>query len=162
MRLLFRVTRAVALIAAMAAFASPAAGQTSDPPKVSARTFTAGSAAVTVTGAVTFTQDVPLNIPASISDGGMTWIQYGVSGGAEPNLLMTYAESGEVGVSVGQGKFAATAGVMPGEQPQCSGGTEVTATLVSGHYSCPDIVSYDSRTGKMGKVKVEVRFTAKS
>jgi hypothetical protein len=51
---------------------------------------------------------------------------------------------------------------MPGEQPQCSGGTEVTGTLVSGHYTCPDIVSYDSRTGKMGKVKIEVRFTAKS
>ena len=162
MRLLFRVTRAVALLAATAAFASPAAGQTSDPPKVSARTFTAGSATVTATGAVTFTKEVPLNVPASIADGGMTWIQYGVSGGADANLLMTYSEIGEVGVGVGQGKFSATAGVMPGEKPQCSGGTEVTATQVSGHYTCPDITSYDSGTGKMGKVKIEVRFTAKT
>jgi hypothetical protein len=162
MRLLLRVPRAVALLLSTAAFASSASGQSSEPPKVSARTFTAGSAAVSVTGEISFTQDIALNIPASISDGGMTWIQYGVSGGAEPNLLITYGETGEVGIGVGRGKFGATAGVMPGETPQCSGGSEVTQTLVSGHYTCPDIVSYDPGTGKMGKVKIEVRFTAQS
>jgi hypothetical protein len=163
MRLLPLVTTAVAAVLAMAGSASPAGSQTNEMPKITARTFTAGSAAVTVTGSGTFTQDIPLNAPASFSDGTMTYIQFGVSGAAEPNLLMTYsAESGETGITLGRGKFVATAGVMPGEKPQCSGGTEVTGAMVSGHYTCPGITSYDSGTGKMGKVNIEVRFTAKS
>ena len=152
---------AVVAVLAMVVSASPAGSQTNEAPKISDRTFTGGSAAVTVSGAVTFTQDIPLNVPASIAS-GMTWIQFGVSGAAEPNLLMTYSETGEIGVSVGRGKFVATAGITPGEKPQCSGATEVTATMVSGHYTCPGITSYDAGTRKMGEVKIEVRFTAKS
>jgi hypothetical protein len=38
----------------------------------------------------------------------------------------------------------------------------VTSALVSGHYTCAGVVSHDAATSKMGKVDIEVRFTAKS
>jgi hypothetical protein len=38
----------------------------------------------------------------------------------------------------------------------------VTGALVSGHYTCAGVVSHDAATSKMGKVDIEVRFTAKS
>ena len=146
----------------MAASASPARSQTGAPPTISSRSFTGGSAAVTVAGSVRFTQDIPINAQASIADGGMTWLQFGASGASEPNALITYGETGEIGISVGRGKFVTTAGITPGETPQCSGKTEVTASAVSGRYTCPGIVSYDATSGKMGKVDIEVRFTATS
>ena len=55
-----------------------------------------------------------------------------------------------------------TTGIAPGETPQCAGSTSVTGASVAGHYTCPGVVSYDAASGKMGKVDVEVRFTAKS
>jgi hypothetical protein len=156
-----RLLVGVAAACLAAASTSPAASQAGAPPTISARSFTGGSAAVTVTGTVEFTQDVPLNAQASFGDGEKTWIQFGASGAETPNALLTYGD-GEVGVSVGRGRFVATAGIMVGDTPQCSGSAEVTAALVSGHYSCPGIVSYDAKTGKMGKVNIDVRFTAKS
>ena len=146
----------------LAARASPAAAQTGGQPAISARSFTGGSAASTVTGTVRFEQDVPINAQASFGDGTMTWIQFGVSGAETPNVLITYnSESGETGITVGRGKFIATAGVAPGETPQCTGKTEVTPTQVSGDYRCPGLDSYDAATGTMGKVDIAVRFTAK-
>ena len=56
MRLISRLTRIVAAFIATAASASPAVSQTSAAPKISNRTYTAGSAAVTVTGSVSFTR----------------------------------------------------------------------------------------------------------
>jgi hypothetical protein len=162
MRLLSRVTRAIATLVAAAVSATPAVSQTATAPKISNRTYTAGSAAITVSGSVSFTQDVPINTQASITSDGTTWLQYGASGAAEPNALITYGETGEIGVSAGRGKFGVTAGITPGEKPQCTGATEVTATEVSGHYTCPGVTSYDSQTRKMGTVSLEVRFTAKS
>ena len=145
----------------LAAGVSPAAGQHGYP-AISARQFAAGSAKVTVSGSAQIDQDVPINTQASFGDGGMTWLQFGASGSEAPNALITYGETGEVGVSVGQGKFIATAGNTPGEKPQCSGKTEVIATLVSGTYTCKGVTSHDGTTGKMGKVDIALRFTAKS
>jgi hypothetical protein len=153
--------RAAAAGLVLAALASPAAAQTGVVPTVSGRTFTAGSAKVTVTGSFQIDQDIPINVPASFGDGGMTWIQFGVSGADAPNALITY-QPGEMGIITGKGKFIATAGVMAGETPQCSGKSEVTRALVSGHYTCIGIASYNPATGKMGKVDIEVTFTAKS
>jgi hypothetical protein len=101
---------------------------------------------VTVTGAV---------------DGEMTWLQFSVSGSEAPNALITY-QPGEVGITVGKGKFIATAGNITGEEPKCSGNVEVTAGSISGHYTCPGVVSHDVATSKMGKVNIDIRFTAKS
>ena len=141
--------------------ASPAAAQTGGHPVISARSFTGGSAVTSVTGAVQFEQDVPINSQASFGDGTSTWLQFGVSGAETPNVLITYGETGETGIIVGKGKFSATAGVNPGETPECTGKTDVTPAQVSGEYHCPGVVSYNVKTGKMDKVDIAVRFTAK-
>jgi hypothetical protein len=151
----------ISTIALLVCLAPYAAGQTGKTPKVSARQFTGGSATVSVRGVVEIAAEVPLNTQASISDGEMTWLQYGASGSETPNALITYSPY-EVGVSVGKGKFIVTAGVMEGEKPQCSGSSEVTGDAITGHYTCPGLTSYDAATGKMGKVDIDVRFTAKS
>ena len=146
---------------ALAVLASPAGGQTGGVPTISSRYFVGGSAKLTVSGSVQIDQEVAINAPASFGDGEMTWIQFGVSGSEAPNVLITY-QPGEVGIIVGRGKFIATAGIMTGEKPQCSGKSEVTATSVSGHYTCVGVGSHDAATSKLGKVDIEIRFTAKS
>jgi hypothetical protein len=145
----------------LAVVASPIAGQESDLPTISGRYFASGSAKVTVSGAVRIDQEVPINTKASFGDGEMTWVQFGASGSEEPNVTITYQPT-EVGIVVGKGKFIATAEVMKGEKPQCSGKTEVTETSVTAHYTCPGIPSHDAATGKMGKVDIDISFTAKS
>jgi hypothetical protein len=147
--------------AALVCLAPRAAGQTGKTPTVSARQFNGGSATVSVHGVVEIAAEVPLNTQASVADGEMTWLQFGASGSEAPNALITYS-SYEVGVSVGKGKFIVTAGNMEGEKGQCSGSSEVTGSTITGHYTCPGLTSYDAATGKMGKVDIEVRFSAKS
>jgi hypothetical protein len=141
---------------------SPARGQTDRPPAISERQFTGGSAKVTVTGFTKIDEDIAINTKASYGDGEMTWLQFGVSGSEEPNAVITYGETGEIGITVGKGKLIATGGIIPGEKSQCSGKVQVTGTLVSGEYTCAEVTSYDAATGKMGKVDIKVRFTAKS
>ena len=150
----------LALVAA--AVVSPAVAQEQAYPPISARQFTAGSIEVRVTGSQTIDETIPINVPASIGDGEVTWLQYGASGSESPNSLITYTQTGEVGVSVGKGKFTVTAGVTPGEKPQCEGKTEVLPTLITGKYTCRGITSYDGATGTMGKVDVVVAFRATS
>jgi hypothetical protein len=141
---------------------SPGLAQKAAYPAISARQFTSGSIEVTVTGSEKIKAAIPINKEASIGDGEMTWLQYGASGSESPNSLITFGQTGEVGVSAGRGKFMVTAGVMPGEKPQCDGKTDVSATLISGNYTCRGITSYDAKSGTMGKVDMVVRFTAKS
>jgi len=145
----------------LAVLASPAGGQTGGFPTISSRYFAGGSAKVTVSGSVRIDQEVAINTKASFGDGEMTWLQFGASGSEAPNALITYGD-GEVGITVGKGKFVATAGIVAGEAPQCSGTVQVTGASVSGHYTCAGVVSHDGATGKMGKVDIEIRFTAKS
>jgi hypothetical protein len=140
---------------------SPARGQTGGPPTISARQFVDGSAKVTVSGSAQIDQEIAINTKASFGDGGMTWLQFGESGSEAPNLLITYGETGEIGISVGKGKFVATGGIIPGEESQCSGKVQVNGTSVVGDYTCAGVVSHDPAT-KMGKVDIKVRFTAKS
>jgi hypothetical protein len=151
---------ALALIALAAV--QPAPAQEQAYPPISARQFTEGSIEVRVTGSQNIDETIPINAQASIGDGEVTWLQYGASGSESPNSLITYTQTGEVGVSVGKGKFIVTAGVTPGEQPQCEGKTEVAPTLITGKYTCRGISSYDAATGTMGKVDVIVAFTATS
>jgi hypothetical protein len=161
MRVLQFLATAATSVLVLAAYASAGAAQTGAIPKISGRSFTGGSVKVSVKGSVQFEQEVPINVQASFGDGEMTWLQFGVSGADTPNALLTFAPY-EVGVTVGRAKFIATAGVAEGEKPQCTGSTDVTAATVTGHYTCPGIVTHDGATGKMGKVDIEVRFSAKS
>jgi len=136
--------------------AAPRAKSPPAVPQISARSYTGGSAKVTVTGAFQIDADVPINTEASISDGEMTWLQFGASGSPEPNALITVSEQ-EVGVSAGRGKQIVTVGGA-----ECSGQAEVTPKSITGSYSCKGITSYDAATGKMGTVNIEIRFTATS
>lgn len=159
-----RAPRSPAMLVAvvlLAALASPLTAQDGRPPVISQRQFSGGSAKVTVTGAFTIDQEIPLNTPASISDGESTWLQFGASGAAEPNILITYGETGETGVIVGKGKNSATGGITPGQESDCAGTVKVTPTLVSGEYTCRGLTSYDPGKG-MGTVDIKVAFSAKS
>jgi hypothetical protein len=140
----------------------PALAQEAAYPPISARQFTDGSIEVKVTGSQSIDEEIPINTQASIGGGDVTWLQYGASGSESPNALITFTQTGEVGVSAAKGKFTFTAGVTPGEKPQCDGKTEVAPTLITGSYTCLGITSYDAATGKMGKVDVVAAFTAKS
>lgn len=125
-------------------------------PVISGRYYVSGSAKVKVTGEFQFNTVIPINKQASFGDGEMTWIQYGVSGAEEPNLLVTVSLY-ELGFGIGLGKQGATAG---GEQ--CTGDMDVKPAMITGHYKCLGIASYDPRTGKMGKVDFEIDMTAGS
>jgi hypothetical protein len=153
---------AAAVLLILAGRPAPAAAQTSGFPDISRRQYTGGSAKVTVTGSANIDAEIPLNTQASFSDGeSSTWLQFGASGSAEPNALITYGETREIGIIVGKGKLSATGGIMPGEQSDCAGKVQVTETLISGEYTCKGLTSYLPGQG-MGKVDIKVSFTAKS
>ena len=161
MRRIPRLASIVVVGCALCLSASPAAAQTDGFPTISGRQFTGGSAKVTVTGSTQITQEIPINTTASFGDGESTWLQFGASGAAEPNALITYGQTKEIGIIIGKGKFAVTGGIMPGEKSECSGKASVTATLISGDYVCTGLVSKEA-SGGMGNVDVKVSFTAKS
>lgn len=101
-----------------------------------------------------------LNKPASITDDGHTWIQYGVSGAPELNVLFTNAEDmAEHGVSIGVGPYTVTATSTSGE---CRTKFDVKPATISGHYSCTGSTGYNKDTGQMGKIDIEVDFNAGS
>lgn len=128
-------------------------------PVISARGYTTGSARVKVTGSFQVDAEIPINTQASLSDGEMTWLQYGASGAETPSSLVTVSPS-EVGLSAGLGKKTALAGAN-----ECKGSMSVTDKLVSGSYKCVDVASHDpneTRNFGVGKVDMEISFTAGS
>ena len=161
MRRLAPFARIASLGFVLSLLAPPLAAQTDGFPTISGRQYTGGSAKVTVTGSTTISQEIPINTQASFSDGESTWLQFGASGAAEPNALITYSQTKETGITLGEGKFIVTGGIMYGEQPQCSGKVSVTATLISGTYTCSGLTSKQA-SGGMGTVDVKVTFTAQS
>lgn len=123
-------------------------------PVISQRNYAGGQIIVKVSGAFEFDATIPLNQPASISDGQMTWLQYGASGAETPNALITVSTE-EIGLTVSRGKQIATAGAA-----DCSGGMKVESVVVSGKYKCADVTAHDPSTGAMGKVGFDIEFTA--
>ena len=138
------------------AAAGAGSGGGGDFPAISNRTYTGGSAQIAVGGFFTMDAKTDLNKPASISDDGHTWLQYGDSGAEAANATITFHD-GESGVIVAQGSFTATGG---GEQ--CKTKTDVTDATVAGHFSCTGVTGYDKATGNMGNVTIEIRFKADS
>lgn len=130
--------------------------RTVDVPVISARSYVAGSAKVKVSGSFQIDAVIPINTQASTSAGDMTWLQYGDSGSEAPNALVTIS-SYEIGIGVANGKPTATIGAA-----DCEGGMEIKEVLVKGHYTCPNVTSYDPRSGQMGSVDIEIDFTATS
>ena len=142
--------------AAAADSAAPVNQTAAEVPVISKRTYVGGNAKVKVTGSFQIDADIPINTKASISDAGMTWLQYGVSGSEPPEALVTVSTD-EVGIMVGRGKQTATIGAA-----DCKGKMEVAATLITGHYTCVGVTSYDPGTGSMGKIDIELTFSAQS
>ncbi len=143
----------------LAVAANPAGGQSDTVPKISARSFVSGSATIVVRGTVQIDAEVPINTAASFGDGEMTWLQFGDSGSAAPNVGVTFSAY-EVGVSVGRGRFVATGGFIPGERSECSGKTEVTASSVTGQYKCVGVTSNEPGGSGSGTVDIDIRFAA--
>lgn len=130
--------------------------RTVDVPVISTRYYVGGSATVKVSGSFQIDSVIPINTQASYSAGDMTWLQYGNSGSEVPEALVTVSTF-EIGVMVAHGKPTATIGAV-----DCAGGMEVKEVLVTGHYKCPNVTSYDPRSGQMGTVDIEIDFTAAS
>jgi len=151
-----RTLRSSALLLAAALAAATPALTADGVPIISPRGYVSGSAKVTVSGSFNISADIPINKQASMSDGEMTWLQYGVSGAAEPNMLLTVS-SYEVGFGVARGKATATAGAE-----DCKGDMKVETAAVSGTYKCLGVTSYDPSTGQMGTVDIEIQFVATS
>jgi len=127
---------------------------------ISNRTYTSGSVHAKVTGFFAADGSQDLNKPASITDDGHTWLQYGASGAPELNVLFTNDESmAENGVNIGIGPYTVTATSTSGE---CKTKFDVAPATVSGHYSCTGSTGYDKNSGQMGKVDIEVDFSAGS
>ncbi len=127
---------------------------------ISPRTYTGGT--VTVKGSGFFEVDgsQSLNVPASISDGVKTWLQYGVSGSPGLDVLFTNSlDLAEHGIMVGVGSNTVTTTSTSGE---CQTQVDVTPTLITGRYICTGSTGYNSQTGQMGEVDVEIEFSAGS
>ncbi len=140
----------------------PAASAQRHYPPISARQFVSGNIQIKVTGAFAMNETVALNTMASIGDGDMTWLQYGVSGSAQPEALITFTDTNEIGIFVARNKMQATSGVGGNEKPWCTGKVDVTGKRITGQFTCASVTSYDQGTKNMGKVTIEVRFTAES
>src|SRR5262245_41446196 len=96
-----RAAAGIAILCVTAGVESPA-----EIPVISARTYVDGSAKVTVTGSFQINEDIAIDKEASLSDGEMTWLQYGASGLEAPNALVTVS-TGEVRLHVARGKQTA-------------------------------------------------------
>jgi hypothetical protein len=125
-------------------------------PVISARTYTTGRVRLSVNGHFDIDASPALDTQASVSDGGYTWIQYGASGSEAPNATVTIG-NGDMGISVAVGRYVATA-----TSTDCSMTTGVTATKVSGHFTCSKVTGYNQADGSMGDVAIEIEFEANS
>jgi len=123
-------------------------------PVISARTYTTGHIQLSVSGHFDIEASPELDTQASISDGGYSWIQYGTSGSETPNATVTIG-NGDMGISVAVGRYIAT-----GTSTECSMTTNVTATKVTGHFTCPKVTGYNQADRSMGNVTIEIDFEA--
>ena len=140
--------------------AAPPDGGSRDALIISPRTYTVGTVKAKVTGFFAVDGSQQLNKPASITDEDQTWIQYGVSGAPELNVLFTNSTAmAENGINVSVGPYTVTATSTSGE---CRTKFDVKPTTITGHYSCTGSTGYNNKTGEMGKVDVEVDFDAGS
>lgn len=130
-----------------------------DPLVISERTYTSGTVKAKVTGF--FTVDGTQQLGQSgLTDDDQTWIPYGTSGAQELNVLFTNStDMAEHGVTIGYGPYIVTATSTSGE---CRTKVDVQPATVTGHYSCKGVTAQNNQTREMGKVDIEVEFSAGS
>ncbi len=128
--------------------------------KISSRTYVGGNTKTKVSGFFKVDGSQELNKPASITDDGHTWLQYGVSGAQDLNVLFTNDEElPENGVTLAVGPYTVTATSTSGE---CRTTFDITPATGIGHFSCTGSTGYNKDNGQMGKVDIEVEFNATS
>ena len=128
--------------------------------KISDRSYSGGSTHTKVSGFFEVDGNQDLNKPASVTNGGQTWLQYGDSGAQELSVTFTNSEDmAESGVTIGVGPYTAVGTSTSGE---CQPKIDVTAANVSGHFSCHGVTAYNKDNSQMGKVNIEVDFNASS
>ena len=138
----------------------PGSGPSQEALVISPRTYQAGTVTAKVTGFFQVDGTQTLNVPASITDEDQTWIQFGVSGAQELNVLFTNSTAmAENGVNIGVGPYTVTVTSTSGE---CRTKFDVQPKTITGHYSCTGSTGYNNKTGEMGKVDVEIDFAASS
>jgi hypothetical protein len=131
-----------------------------EPVVISPRTYTGGTVSAKVAGFFDVDGGQTLNVPASMTDDDQTWLQYGVSGAPELNVLFTNSQAmAEHGVTIAIGPYTVTTTSSSGE---CKTEIDVTPVLITGRYSCSGSTGYNNQTREMGEVDVEVEFTAGS
>lgn len=127
---------------------------------ISPRTYTEGTVKVKVVGFFEVDGTQTVNVTASLSDEEQTWLQFGVSGGPGLDVMFTNSQSmAEHGVTIGLGPYSVTTTSTSGE---CQTQVDVKPTLITGRYSCSGSTGYNKQTRQMGKVDVEVEFSAGS
>lgn len=124
---------------------------------ISERYFSDGTISVQVVGLFEVATDIELYAPASYGDGQMTWIQFGEGFTDTHTATVTVDPSGEAAVTVSSGNFNAT-----GDVETCAVDIDVSDALVAGTLSCHDVIGFDSPTGAVGPVQIEVTFSAAS
>lgn len=129
-------------------------------PTISARSYTAGSAPLNVTGSFNFSSTLALLPQDAFSDGVETTLNYGFH--LDPGgMLLVFSErtgADGLGLNVSYGPFIAT---YTGEG--CSWEVEVTDANLSGHISCTGIpVTHEPDGTDAGVVDIELDFSADS
>jgi hypothetical protein len=128
-------------------------------PPISDRLFTDGSAQAAVKGDLSINANLSTDKIRSYVQDGLSWIGFGTEGANDgtAEILITFGE-GDPGNSV-----EVTSGdrVAIGKDAQCQFSVHVTATLVSGHVSCPSADVFNG-TEVVGKVSIELDFSASS
>lgn len=139
---------------------SPTPGPGTTIPKISARTYIAGSAPLSVTGAFNFSSTLALLLQDASSDGVETTLNYGFHVDPGGMLLVFSQRPGAdgLGLNVSYGPFVAT---YVGEG--CTWEVEVTDATLSGHISCTGIpVTHEPDGTAAGVVDIELDFSADS
>jgi hypothetical protein len=136
-------------------------GNNSAIPPISDRLFTGGSAQAAVTGDMSFNANLSTDKLRSYVQDGLSWIGFGSEGASDgtAEILITFGEGdpgNTVNVTSGDGERVAI-----GKDDQCQFSVHVTATVVSGHVSCPSADVF-SGTKVVGKVSIELDFSASS
>lgn len=152
-------------------FASPLAGSPQAPapapvtgagangvPPISERYFSGGSIQANVTGDFALATNLLVDrITSYVGNDGLAWVAFGDEAGqGPPEVLITFNEPEDTVMVAQGGRFA------KGVDDQCQFDVQVTASVVSGHISCPDATVYTGDGQEVGSSSIDVTFTAAS
>jgi hypothetical protein len=123
-------------------------------PRIPDGNFGFGSATGSVTGAVSFSIALPIDVDKAYAKDGLAWIAFGAPGDLRA-ILVTFDEpENSVAMSTGSATVLGTGS-------QCTFDVTVANKQVSGRIVCPDADAYRG-ADLIGRVSIDVSFTAGS